>query len=81
MKIGAEEGRRSLIRRVFEDKKANYLGVESSMLKLWQYRGLIKVVSFTQNTFQFVFARDLDCEGIMNGRPRFFYNQLKILTP
>lgn len=81
VKIGAEEGRRSLIGRVFGDKKANYLGVKSSMLKLWQYKGLLKIVSLTHNTFQFVFAKDLDCEGIMQGRPWFFDNQLLILTP
>lgn len=51
VKIGVEEGNRNLIGKVYGDKKANFLGVKSSLMKLWQQRGLSKVVSLEHNSF------------------------------
>lgn len=79
VQVGIEEGNRSLIGRVFGEKKANFMGVKSTMLKLWQHRGLIRVVSSGPNTFQFIFAKFVDREDIMQGRPWFFDNQLMVL--
>lgn len=53
IKMGMEEGKRSLIGKVYEDKRANFQGVKSSMMKLWRHKGLIKVFNLTQNTFYF----------------------------
>lgn len=39
IKIRTEEGNRSLLGKVYKDKRANFVGVKSSMLKLWQHRG------------------------------------------
>lgn len=38
--LGMEEAGRSLIGKVFEDKKTNLVGVRSNMMKLWGSRGL-----------------------------------------
>lgn len=35
VKIGVEEGSRSLLGKVFGDKQANFIGVKISLLKLW----------------------------------------------
>lgn len=81
VKIGVEEGSRSLLGKVYGDKCANFIGVKSSLLKLWQHRGLCKVIALTHNIFQFVFTKASDRDGIMKGRPWFFDNQLLILHP
>lgn len=39
IKIRTEKGNRSLIGKVYRDKKANFVGAKSSILKLWQHRG------------------------------------------
>lgn len=67
VKIGVEKGTRSLIGRVFGEKKSNFLVMNNSMMKLWQYKGLNKVVSLNQNTFQFIFSKEENQEGIMKG--------------
>lgn len=61
--IGVEEGQRSLIGKVFGEKRANFLGIKNTMLKLWHHKGLCKVVGLGHNFFQFVFAQvqDLGC--------------------
>lgn len=46
--IGVEVGNRSLIGRLFGEKRANFQGIKNVMMKLWQQRGLCKVVSLTQ---------------------------------
>lgn len=79
--IGLEEGNRSLIGKVFGEKKANLVGVKSSLMKIWQHRGLRKVVGLESNTFQFIFEHEADKDGILRGRPWFFDNQLLVLHP
>lgn len=81
VKVGLKEAERSLIGRVFGEKKANLVGVKSTMMKIWQHRGLYKVVALDQNVFQFVFKEEGDREGIMQGRPWHFDNQLMVLHP
>lgn len=39
IKAGVEEGRRSLVGRVYGDKKANFLGIKSTFMKLWHHKG------------------------------------------
>lgn len=65
VKIGMAEGNRSLIGKVYGEKRANFLGIKSSMLKLWQNRGISKVVALPQGLFQFVFNKEADRESIM----------------
>lgn len=67
MKIGVEEEKRSLMRRVFGDTRTNFIRVKSSMMKVWQHRGPSKMVSLNQNTFRFIFARGSNHEGILQG--------------
>lgn len=67
VKIRVEEGLRRLIGRVFGDKKANFLGLKNVFMKLWQHKGLCKVISLNQNTFQFIFGRASDREAILQG--------------
>lgn len=79
--IGYKEGSRSLIGKVFGDKRANFLGVKNSLMKLWHHRGLKRVVGLEQNTFQFVFNSPAAMEGILHSRPWFFDNQILVLHP
>lgn len=81
IQVGVEEGKRSLIGRVFGDKKANFLGLRTAFMKLWQYKGLCKVIALGHNAFQFIFPRTSDREAILEGKPWFFDNQLLILHP
>lgn len=67
--MGMEEAGRSLIRKVFRDKKANNVGVRSTMMKLWDCRGLYKVVLNDYNVYQFVFKEATDREGILQDKP------------
>lgn len=77
--IGIEEGHRSLIGKVFGEKRANFLGVKNTMMKLWQHKGLCKVVGLTQNVYQFVFQATAEREMVMQGRPWLFDNYLMFL--
>lgn len=72
--IGLEEGNRSLV-----GKKVNFVRVRNAVMKLWQHRGLCKVVTVALNVFQFVFEDASTREGVMQGRPWLFNNQLLVL--
>lgn len=50
-------------------------------MRLWQYKGLSKVVALTQNVYQFIFLKAEDRKVVMNGRPWFFVNLVLILQP
>lgn len=67
--IGLEEGNRSLVGKVFGEKRANFVGVRNTVMKLWQHRGLCKVVTVAPNVFQFVFEDASAREGVLQGRP------------
>lgn len=73
-----EEGLRSLIDKIFGDKKANFLGLKNTFLKLWQHKGLCKV---GHNLFQFIFLRAVYREAILLGKPFFFDSQLFAFQP
>lgn len=77
--IGLEEDSRSLIGKIFGEKRANFQGVKNAMMKLWQHRGLCRVVSLTQNIYQFIFKEAGDREMVMQGRPWLFDNYLLVL--
>lgn len=77
--LGLEEGNRSLIGRIFGEKKANFIGVKNAMMKLWQHRGLCRVINLMQNVYQFVFKEAGDREVVMQGRPWLFDNYLMVL--
>lgn len=77
--VGIEEASRSIIGKIYGDKKANLVGVRSTIMKLWAHRALCKMLALVQNVFQFVFNEANDKEGILQGRPRLFDNQLIVL--
>lgn len=79
--VGLDEAERSLIGKIFGDKRANLVGVRNTMMKLWQHRGLCKVNALDSNVFQFVFKDALDRDGILQGRPWMFENQIMVLQP
>lgn len=79
--IGLEEGHRSLIGKLFGDKKANFVGIKGAMMKLWQSKGLCKIVALDQNVYQFIFGKAEDREPILRGRPWLFDNFLLVLHP
>lgn len=81
IKLRAEEGARSLIGRIFGDKKANFLGLKNAFMKLWQHKGLDKVIALEQNAVQFIFGKASNREAVLQGRPWFFENQILILQP
>lgn len=77
--IGMEERRRSLKGNVFREKRINFVGIKSSMMKLWQHRGLCKVVGIAQNVYQFTIDDASERDGVMQGRPWAFDNHLLVL--
>lgn len=79
VELGMEEAGRSLIGKVFGDKKANIVGISSTMMKLWGRNGLCKVVMLDQNIYQFIFKEASARSGILQGRPWIFENQLLVL--
>lgn len=79
--IGLEEGQRSLIGKIFGEKKANFVGVKGAMTKLWQSKGLCRVVALDQNVFQFIFGKAEDRDQVLSGRPWLFDNFLLVLHP
>ncbi|CAI9117559.1 OLC1v1018964C1 [Oldenlandia corymbosa var. corymbosa] len=57
-KKGMKKGNRSLVGKVFGEKKVNFFGVKNAMEKSWKQKGLIEVETLQANTFQFVFASE-----------------------
>lgn len=76
--MGMEE-RRSLKGKVFKEKRTNFVGIKSSIMKLWQHRGLCKVVGIAQNVYQFKIDDTSERDGVMQGRPWLFDNHLLVL--
>lgn len=79
LSVEMEEAQRSIIGRIYREKKANVVGIRSTVMKLWDHRGLCKVIALTSNVFQFVFQEDR--ESILQRRPWLFDNQLLVLKP
>lgn len=52
----------------FWDKRANFVGIKSTLLKLWHSRGLCEVVNLGPNLCQFVFTHKQDRESVMQRR-------------
>lgn len=73
--LGIEEG------KVFGEKKANFVGVKSTMFKIWNHKGLCKVKALSQNIFQFVFKRPEERDEVLERRPWLFDNFLLVLLP
>lgn len=67
VRVGLRKAERGLIGRIFGEKKANLVVVRSTMMKIWQHRGLYKVIALDQTIFQFFFKNAGDREGIMQG--------------
>lgn len=55
--------------------------MKSTVTKLWQHKGLCKVIAITQNVFQFIFVHAEDREGVLKGRPWLFDNFVLVLQP
>lgn len=66
--IGIEKGRRSLIGKVFEQKRFNLVRVRSTMMKLWHHKCLCKVVALALNIYQFVFEEASEREAGLQER-------------
>lgn len=47
--IGMKKWRRSLIGKIFREKRTNFLAVKNALMKLWQHKGLCKVISLAKN--------------------------------
>lgn len=67
--VRMEEASRSIIGKIYGDKRANLVGVRSTMMKFLAYRVLCKMLALVQNVFQFVFNKANDREGILQGHP------------
>lgn len=44
-----DEVERSLVGKVFGEKKANFVGMRNAMMKIWHHKGLWKVVALELN--------------------------------
>lgn len=79
--VGLEEGERSLVGRIFGEKRANFVGVRNTMMKLWHQNGIVKVIALSQNAFQFVFEDPAGRKEVLSRRPWLYDNQLLVLHP
>lgn len=77
--MGIDEAKRSLIGKVFGEKRTNFIGMRNIKMKLWYHRVLCKVISLDLNVYQFVFNSAEEREGILQGRLWFFDNQVMVL--
>lgn len=74
-----EEGRRSLVGRLWGSKSANFSGLKNTVSSLWCQNGSLKVVELGQNFFQFVFSDLREKERVWQRRPWHFDSQLIVL--
>lgn len=80
--VGIDETEISLIGKVFrEKKKTNFVSMRNAMMKIWHHKGLCKVVVLELNVYQFVFNSITERDGILQGQPWLFDNQLLVLYP
>lgn len=47
-----DEAERSLVGKIFGEKKANFVGMRNAMIKIWHHKGMRKVVSLELNVYQ-----------------------------
>ncbi|CAI9098987.1 OLC1v1035730C1 [Oldenlandia corymbosa var. corymbosa] len=74
-----EEGNRSLVGKIFGERKMNFYGVKNAMERPWRQRGLMGVEKIQTNTFQFIFTRSEDREAILRQRPWSFDSHFLVL--
>lgn len=79
--VGMEEAQRSIIGKIYGEKRAHFVGIRSMLMKLWAHKGLCKVLALAPNVFQFIFQEVANRDDILQGRPWLFDNQLLVLQP
>lgn len=74
-----EESSRSLIGKVFGDKRANFTGLKNMLGALWVGSGPVKVREMGVNLYQFVFTTHADMLKVLHGKAWSFDSQFLIL--
>lgn len=79
IQISHEECKRSLVGKVFGDKKANFTGLKNTLNGIWNTSKPFKISELKNNLFQFIFESEQDKMKIFNGRSWIFDGQYLIL--
>ncbi|KAK6140965.1 hypothetical protein DH2020_025293 [Rehmannia glutinosa] len=74
-----EESERSLIGRLFGDKKVNFAGFRSTVTAIWQTKESFTVREIGVNLFQFIFSSQEDKIRVLNGKTWSFENMYLVL--
>lgn len=77
--MGMDEVKKSLIGKIFGEKKTNFMGMRNAIMKIWHHKGLCKVVALIFNVYQFIFTSIAERDEILHGRPWFFDNKLLVV--
>ncbi|KAK6128037.1 hypothetical protein DH2020_038201 [Rehmannia glutinosa] len=77
--FGIQECNKSLLGRIFGEKKASFTGIKNTMAIIWQTREAFSVREVGVDAFQFVFRNKDDKEKVLKGKPWSFDNQYLIL--
>lgn len=74
-----EENRRSLLGKVYGDKRANFTGLKNMLSALWVGSGPVKVREMGINLYQFVFTTQADMLKVLPRKAWSFESQFLIL--
>ncbi|CAI9098435.1 OLC1v1035079C1 [Oldenlandia corymbosa var. corymbosa] len=78
-KRGREEGIRSLIGKIFGDKRMKFYGVKNAIEKSLRQKSLGRVDKLQSNTFQFIFSKEAERDAVMRQRPWSFDGHFMVL--
>lgn len=76
-----EEWLRSLVGKIYGDKKANFTGVRKVFSSLWMDSGLLKIRELGSNLYLFVFDTQEQKLKVLNGKAWTYESQLLLLKP
>lgn len=79
IKFSKDEYGRTLVKKIFGDKKANFVGLWNTMTAIWPTKEMFKIRELGKNLFQFVFSNQEDLHRVAVGKVWTFDQQYLIL--
>ncbi|CAA0823393.1 Unknown protein [Striga hermonthica] len=77
--VGIQECSRSLIGKIYGEKKANLMGLKDTLRSIWKTQHPFTTRLVGQNTFQFVFQSEEEKQKILTGKSWSFDRQYILL--
>ena len=60
---------RSLVEKVWGNKRVNFTGLKNTLSQLWSQRGELRVMELGHNFFHFIFSNQEDRARVLQRRP------------